>query len=131
MDLEYQKDLKTLRSPPIPLPAALPPNPPPLVPDNPHSPSSYVTVLMVYSMYKAQFHSLKKRQEKSLLCTAGKRAVDAYRSKYGTWPAQITEGSYEAVNKYPMEAKELVLDALRASYREILGGGGQRSLSFN
>ena len=50
---------------------------------------------------------------------------------YTTAKEKLTEGSYEAVNKYPMEAKELVLDALRASYREILGGCGQRSLSFN
>lgn len=123
MQLEYQKELRSLQVQPAP----------PAVQANDASHVSgedYVTVLMVYTMYKGQFHSLKKKQEKTFLCMAGKKAVSAYKSKYGIWPAQITDGSFEAVNKYPLDARDLVLDALRVSYREILGGGGQQSLSF-
>jgi hypothetical protein len=123
MQLEYQRELRSLQVQPAP-PAVQANDAPPVSGDD------YVTVLMVYTMFKAQFHSLKKKQEKTFLCMAGKKAVSAYKSKYGIWPAQITDGSFEAVNKYPLDARDLVLDALRVSYREILGGGGQQSLSF-
>ena len=97
----------------------------PITPD----PSTYTTVLKVFRNAQGQFKLKNKRECDTLLVKAGNKAKEMYEAKYGIPPTKGKEGAYD-VNLYPLAAETLIMDSLRALYREVQGGKNQQPLSF-
>jgi hypothetical protein len=109
-ELAYKRALKSLdAADPVPDPAAT------------------TTVLKVYLAHKDAFPLLKPDQRRSFLAKAGTRAADAYALRHGVQPHKVQEQDHH-VNAYPCHAEPLLLDALRASYRDHAAGGAQTTL---
>lgn len=120
-DLEYKRALKAFESE-----NASPVNPTPVptaIPDTQQA----TTVLKVYEMNKPAFSILRTDQRKGFLQKAGILTAQLFREQFGRFPSKQDEGSYE-VNSYPAEAHQIIMQALRAAYREITLGSSQTTL---
>ena len=97
----------------------------PISPD----PSTYTTVLKIFRNAEGQFKLKNKRECGTFLVKAGNKAKEMYEARYGIPPSKGKEGAYD-VNLYPLAAETLLMDSLRAIYREVQGGKNQPTLSF-
>jgi len=117
-ELEYKRNLKAFDAEPAPsapVPAAIP------------DPPALTTVLKVYLQHKDSFPLLRPDQRKSFLIKAGNYAAAAYALQYGVPPSKLDEqGHY--VNAFPLCAENIIIQHLRAAYRELTAGASQTTL---
>jgi len=121
-ELEHKKAMKELDTPPLaPAVAVAVPSVAPEVED----PSTYTTVLKVFTRHQGQFPSMTSRDKKDkLLRGAGIKASAAFREEWGREPARVREDGYD-VCKYPPQAEGMIMGALRSTMREMRAGGDQ------
>jgi hypothetical protein len=115
-ELEHKKAMKALDAPSL-APAA--------VASIDEDPSTYTTVLKVFTRHQGQFPSMTSRAKKDkLLRGAGIKASAEFKKQWGQEPARVEEGGYD-VCKYPLQAEGMIMAALRSTMRELRAGGDQ------
>jgi hypothetical protein len=113
-ELEHKKALKALDDAP-PVAAA-------------SDPATHTTVLKVFTRHRDQFSGFAtKNKRDKFLKSAGMKAAASFRAHWGREPAKTAEGEFE-VCEYPLEADGLILDAIRAAYRDNRAGSGQAAI---
>jgi hypothetical protein len=123
-ELNYRRELKAIENGPTAGPVgAQVPMPAPIV-----DPSTYTTVLKVFTAHQSEFIGVSSRHDKErLLRVGGVKAAAAFRAQWGKEPAKTNEGELEVL-EYPSEAEALVMSSLRESYRDIRAGMSQRPI---
>jgi len=120
-ELEHKKAMKALDSLSL-APAAVPTAASASVEEDP---STYTTVLKVFTRHQGQFPSMTSRAKKDkLLRGAGIKASAEFKKQWGLEPARVGEDGHD-VCKYPLQAEDMIMAALRSTMMELRAGGDQ------
>ena len=127
-ELEHKKAMKALDAPllaPAAAAAAAAAAVPPAAAVMEDDPSTYTSVLKVFTRHQGQFPSMTSRGKKDkLLRGAGIKASAEFKKQWGLEPDRVREDEFD-VCKYPLQAEGMIMAALRSTMKEMRAGGDQ------